>query len=187
MGKEQSSNKTSTSGRSKSQLLNTDPTRALWLTCSKSSRDRLRDPCCKAAEQTRTLRAEQLSSTKLLSWGQERKFSCFFFPSSPAKPALQGSPSAAVLAGNSGVSKFQVPWKVSGREGWEDTSQDRLRHRYNRKDGPAVGALEWDVGGFFSALMLYHGASRATRGIVLRLGKRCGTSQGQEVLRFARH
>lgn len=75
--------------------------------------------------------------------GDKTNFCCFLF-----LPALtcQSSPSAAVLAGNEGVSKFQFLAKLlSGRGG-----KDRLRQGYNQRDGTVVGTFSWDGGGFSS-------------------------------------
>lgn len=72
--------------------------------------------------------------------GDKTKFCCSFSLPSPAKPAqmLQF------------CQQVPIPCKASGREGWEGTSKDRLRQRYNRRDGTVVGTFSWDGGGFFS-------------------------------------
>lgn len=127
--------------RLKSKILNTDPTRTLQLRCSQRSRDHPQDPCCKAAKQTgiAPCRAGALHKAGVLG----DKVLLLFLP-------VLAPPECRSLGKKLRCQQAPVPCKVSGREGWEGTSKVGLRHRYNRKDRPAVGTLSWDVGGFFS-------------------------------------
>lgn len=79
------------------------------------------------------------------SWGQDKVLLLFL-----TALTCQASPSAAVLAGNEGVSKFQFLANLPAGRGGEGTSKDRLRHGYNQRDGTVVGTFSWDGEGFSS-------------------------------------
>lgn len=89
--------------------------------------------------------------------GDKKQSSAAFSLPSPAKPALQGSLSTAAWQGiKESASSSSFAKLLAGKDG--KVSKTRLRHRYNRKDGPVSehSAGMWEA---ILALMLYHRAS----------------------------
>lgn len=73
-----------------------------------------------------------------------------FLPALTCQASTTRQPEHCSLGRKLRCQQAPVPCKASGREGWEGTSKDRLRHRYNRKDGPVADTPSWDVAGFFN-------------------------------------